>query len=359
MDVLLYQNPTEIELGYQNRSPDIRFFFPGSFNSSKDLFSFLPDKLKIALRFRLYNRKLTESATQSFVSFRHVLQKLAANNKYDFVICENLETLSLSRSIRKLFPNSIIIFDAHNIDHKLLKEGSLLYKKTLRKEATLWKFADRFWACSDDDRSMLESLNNHRIRGYTVPNGVSTLNEFILNKHSVYNNILFCGSLDYGPNIQGLIWFNRFVWPKVISSMLGAKLTIIGRGLGKGLEELKSVTSIYLIGEVADVAPYYRDNFIAIVPLLEGSGTRLKITEAMSYGNPVVSTSIGAEGIKIQQNVNVLIADTPEAFANSLLAILEKPEIGEQMRRNARELIDAKYNWDYIGLTIKESLLND
>ena len=157
--------------------------------------------------------------------------------------------------------------------------------------------------------------------------------------------------MDYSPNIHGLLWFYEAVWPGLKSTIDGIQLTIIGRnGNDPRYTSLKEDTRINFVGEVEDVTPYYEEHNIAIVPLLEGSGTRLKILEAMAFGNPVISTAIGAAGLRYQDRKNILIANRPEDFHSLFTEIFIHRSIPlADISQGALELVSEEYTWESIG----------
>jgi glycosyltransferase involved in cell wall biosynthesis len=111
-----------------------------------------------------------------------------------------------------------------------------------------------------------------------------------------------------------------------------------------------------LVGQVDDVIPYYRRASVLVVPLKSGSGTRLKILEAMSLGNPVVSTCIGALGIDAVDGEHVHLADAPQRFAESVDSLLSNRDLYERTRRSARALVEQKYDWPVIGRTMNRAI---
>ena len=128
------------------------------------------------------------------------------------------------------------------------------------------------------------------------------------------------------------------------------KFTIIGHFSNKrDYQDLINDVAVNFVGPVRSVIPYYMRSSIAIVPLLSGSGTRLKILEAMSMGNPVVSTGIGAEGIECTSGKDILISDEPSAFANQIALLLNDHIRFEEIRNNAADLVNRKYQWKQIG----------
>ena len=147
------------------------------------------------------------------------------------------------------------------------------------------------------------------------------------------------------------------IWPKLKMTVKGITLTVIGRnGFDMAYAPLKIDPQINFIGEVKDVTSYYNKNSIAIVPLLEGSGTRLKILEAMSFGLPVISTSIGAEGINYTLNKNIIIANTLEEFELGLKVLTSKIDLSKTISEKALQLIDKKYQWSVIVENIYKSI---
>src|SRR6185437_13646677 len=163
------------------------------------------------------------------------------------------------------------------------------------------------------------------------------------------NNIIFCGSLDYEPNKDGLLWFYKNVWPLVIGHLPGRMLYVVGRGNSESYRELLKDATVNFIGEVPEVTPFYRECNVAIAPLLQGSGTRLKILEAMSLGNPVVTTSKGIEGIEAKANEDIAVSDDARGFADAVIHLSTDTGFSKYISNNARRLVENKYSWDFIG----------
>ncbi len=163
-------------------------------------------------------------------------------------------------------------------------------------------------------------------------------------------SIVFVGAMDWMPNIDGARWFTQQVLPLIRQRRPGVKLILAGRSPA---EELKAFTAadplIEVTGTVPDVRPYLWDAAISIVPLRIGGGTRLKIYEAMAAGVPVVSTSIGAEGLAVEDGGNISIADTPELFATRCLALLDCPEKAKQLAAAALSLVTDRFSWAQVG----------
>ena len=348
LDVLCYQSPrTFHENGYNNEN--IKFYSPNSYVKSEGIFKYFPSKIKNALRFRLLTKTLFQSATLEVLEFSHIIKALSKFNNYKIVVFEHLTAMSLAPIVKKYLPYAKLVLDAHNVDHLLISPDYISHKQIKKIESELYKYVDEFWACSQNDVSILEYLNHGKIHGSIVPNGVSIMDKpYIEDKDSTYSTILFCGTLDALPNKEGILWFYKEIWPLIIKTRPDAKLLVIGKGNRKPFAAFESDPTVDFVGEVDDVNPYYKESFIAIVPLLSGSGTRLKVLEAMSLGNPLITTSKGIEGIEFESGTHALVADKSEAFASSIIAILTNPEKGEVLRSNAYKLVVKKYNWSTI-----------
>lgn len=319
------------------------------------ILNLLPNNLKQGLLHRWINKTLLTSACSDFLNLYPPFQALIKKNNYNYIILASSAAFSFAKIVKKTSPRAKIIFDAYNLEYKLLtsKQDQKRQKKI---ESTFYKYGAGFWACSLADLQEIENMNKKKIKGTLVPNGVDTDYKTYVQIKKNPKNILFCGTLDYAPNKEGLLWFLQKVWPKVKNDIRDPHLTIIGQGNSDYLKNLPIDSSIKIIGSVRDVTPYYEENFVSIVPLLNGSGTRLKILEAMSYGNPVVSTSIGTSGIDVKNGKNILIADDPNDFANAVIKLIRNIEIADKLRIDARDLVVSTYDWSIIGKKISTEL---
>ena len=137
------------------------------------------------------------------------------------------------------------------------------------------------------------------------------------------NTLVFTGSLDWTPNIDGLRWFVDLVLPVVARAVPNVKLKVVGRNPRSDLvAAIKGRSGVELVGRVPDVRPHVQGATASVVPLLVGGGTRMKIFESLALDTPVVSTTIGAEGLPLEPNYHILIADTPEDFARATIELL-------------------------------------
>lgn len=331
-----------------------------------DGFGLLPVKIQNAFRYRWYKKQMMGSADGLFLQYYPVLRKLLKLYKYDTVILENLASLNAVSIIRRYDPSVRIVYDAHNVDSNLgliavekgaMKKGNLL--KINKAESSLHKLVNAIITCSKNDLDDFEKMNNSKLSAAVIPNGVSMVNHFF--DQGVHQDkpecILFCGTLWALPNTEGLLWFYNTTWPAVKKSFPQLKLLVVGNGIAPdSLHKLVNDSSILFTGAVADVKPWYNQAAVAIVPILTGSGTRLKILEAMGLGIPVVSTSKGAEGITYTDKKNIIIADNENDFAAYLIALLNTKANRVAIQQAARKLVEEKYDWNVIGKALSNFL---
>ncbi|MEW6304440.1 MAG: glycosyltransferase [Verrucomicrobiota bacterium] len=160
------------------------------------------------------------------------------------------------------------------------------------------------------------------------------------------NSIMFLGSMDWQPNVDGAGWFAEEIWPLIKQEIPGVTLSIVGRKPVAKIQELGARdASIRVTGTVPDVRPHLAESELMIVPLRVGGGTRIKIYEAMAAGVPVVSTRIGAEGLAVTDGEDIALADEPAAFAGRVVELLKNHEMRRRMGERARDLVCRNFSW--------------
>lgn len=160
------------------------------------------------------------------------------------------------------------------------------------------------------------------------------------------NSLVFTGSMDWLPNEDGIFYFVETILPLIKEQCPDVSLQVVGRSPSRKLQALaQQQKMVGLTGWVEDIRPFVARGSVCIVPLRIGGGTRLKIFEAMAMSKAVVSTSIGAEGLPVQNGENILLADTPEDFARSVVSLLRDPNRRKQLGAAARTLVQEKYSW--------------
>ena len=157
------------------------------------------------------------------------------------------------------------------------------------------------------------------------------------------------GTMFWPPNIEGVLWFARRVFPRVLAEVPEARFVVVGKDPPQEVRDLAlQVRRVQVTGYVPDPKPYLAETGVFIVPLRAGGGMRVKIVDAWAWGVPIVSTTIGAEGIAVEDGRDILIADEPEAMAEAVIRVLRDPALGQRLRANGRDCVEARYNWRHV-----------
>jgi glycosyltransferase involved in cell wall biosynthesis len=163
--------------------------------------------------------------------------------------------------------------------------------------------------------------------------------------------------MSYAPNVEAVVWFFKEIWPVLREHMQALSLSIVGADPGPTVRALGSHAGINVTGTVPDVRSYYEGALAAIVPLRSGAGTRLKILEAMAAGVPVISTSLGAEGLEVEDKIHLLIADDVPAWTDALEWVADEAR-RRALTTAARELVVRRYDWEFLGQKLVETYTN-
>jgi sugar transferase (PEP-CTERM/EpsH1 system associated) len=259
----------------------------------------------------------------------------------------------------------VAVLDMHNVDSQLMdryaRHESGVFKalyarlttaKLAAAERKVCEAFDAVLVCSEQDADTLRGHCAPR-RLQVVPNGVDCLAFTWDGVVSRARSLVFTGTLDYHANVSGLRWFLAEVYPRIRARLPDVTFEMVGRSPAPALvEAAKDLPGVSLVGAVPDVRPYVRRAGVVVVPLLVGGGTRLKILEAFAMGKPVVSTSLGCEGIAVRQGRDIEIADAPEAFAAAVVALLGDDARRESLSRGGLATV-AAYDWQRVAARVE------
>lgn len=206
---------------------------------------------------------------------------------------------------------------------------------------------DRCIAVSETERRLLLAANP-RLHIDVVPNGVdvTTCQPLPITGHTPA--VLFIGHMGYGPCVDAAQYLVTEILPLIRRSVPDAEVWLVGTDPSAAVTDLQS-NGVHVTGRVSDVRPYYERCAVAAVPLRAGGGTRLKILEAMAFNRPVVSTTIGSEGLDAIDAEHLLIADSPATFADQVVRALQDRPLSERLAATARDFVVARYDWDLIA----------
>ena len=297
--------------------------------------------------------------------FSKKLRQILLKNDFDLI---QLETLYLAPYIPliKQLTDAPVAMRAHNVEHEIwdrisentsffLKKWYLRYltKKLKAYEIQQLKQFDLLIAITQRDLDKFRSLGFQN-QGTTIPIGLNT-SEYLpdFNSYKEQLSMSFIGSLDWMPNQEGLVWFLDEVWEKIQRQFPNLKLHIAGRNTPNWILSMKK-KNVVIHGEVASAKHFINDHSLMIVPLRSGSGMRVKILEGMALGKTVISTSVGLEGIHARHKSEVLVADTPEDFINSLQFCFQSNGELKQVGQRALNFVEQHYDSRDIGKKLVE-----
>jgi sugar transferase (PEP-CTERM/EpsH1 system associated) len=213
------------------------------------------------------------------------------------------------------------------------------------------KYAERFDQClvvSPIERELLQSANPKLVIS-TVENGVDAGQLQPLPEATSGHDLLFVGTMNYPPNVDAVLYFCRSILPLIQRRIPDVRLLVIGRVPSPKIQKLAERKDVTVTGYVPDVRPCYQQARVAVAPLRGGGGTRLKILEAMALGRPVVSTSLGCEGLNVVDQEHLMIADDPAEFAERVVQLLGSRTLRSEIVRQARQLVETQYDWSVIS----------
>jgi sugar transferase (PEP-CTERM/EpsH1 system associated) len=289
-------------------------------------------------------------------AMRRAIEREINQNQYDVVVCD---FLAPSVNLDETLPLASVLFQ-HNVE-------SMIWRRHYETETNRIKRAyfhnqwRKMWACeraacrrfdaviavSEADRDLMRDEFGLKAV-YDVPTGADTDYFRPRGDSSVEPySLVFTGSMDWLPNEDAIRYFSQQVMPRIKASIPGVTLTVVGRNPHPSLIEVsRRDSSITVTGRVEDVRPYMERAAAYIVPLRIGGGTRLKIYEAMAMGKAVVSTTIGAEGLPVRDGIELLLADTPEDFADAVVRVLTDEKIADALGARASALVRERFGWD-------------
>jgi glycosyltransferase involved in cell wall biosynthesis len=274
------------------------------------------------------------------------------------LICDFLQP---SYNFRKVEECPILLFQ-HNVESVIPRRHFevatnpivklfwwLQWRKLERYEREMCQRFTGTITVSETDKSLLEEKFGAR-NVFAIPTGVDT-DYFVPSVETKVNNsLVFTGSMDWLPNEDAILFFAKDILPRIRAQIPKVKLTVVGRNPSHNLlNEIKKYPEIEVVGWVSDVRPYIARHDLYIIPLRIGGGTRIKVYEAMAMGKAVVSTSIGVEGLPVQNGHNVTIADKPEEFAQAVVQLLNDSEKRKRIAKNARLFVRTDFSWQKVS----------
>ncbi|MBI4465010.1 MAG: glycosyltransferase, partial [Acidobacteria bacterium] len=311
---------------------------------------------------------LRPDAQQAFYDpkFSALLEKLVFLYDIDLIQFEYTQLaqyhLPLEHTAQCLYEHDVYF---HSVQRQILLGGHSIFAKAqefwewlraLRFEVNAVSKFDAVFTVHEKERLLLESfLNGRRAQVFA---GLRTAID--VSQHPFpggprqADSLLFVGNFQHSPNVQGMKYFCQRVVPLIRARHPLVTLAVVGAQASPELQQAVGSEGIRFLGQVSDIREPLGQHAVFVCPILSGAGLRIKLLEAFASGIPVVSTSLGAEGITATPGTHLLIADSPAAFAAACLRLLEEPEKAVALAANARRLAETNYDWSVMGRRLEQ-----
>jgi glycosyltransferase involved in cell wall biosynthesis len=312
-------------------------------------------------RYLDYLRRLTWSAPYAVSKFtapqvRKILKEWIPERRFDVAVCDFLSsTLNFPENLAT--PTALF---QHNVESVLWKRkadfevkwldrlvSKIEYSKMRRFEPQQTQRFHHVIAVSEADRQAMSSMVDASHIS-VVPTGVD-LSKYQYDPGSRPRGpiVIFTGSMDWEPNIDGVEYFCKEIWPRVLARVPSARFRIVGRDPHMRVKKVAS-DSVEVTGTVPSIVDHLREAAVFVVPLRIGGGTRIKIYEGMAMGKATVSTTIGAEGLDVEHGRDILLEDTPANFADAIVTLLQD-EVVRTRYEKAASATARKYDWSVVA----------
>lgn len=299
------------------------------------------------------------------------LDELARNKTFDWIYIDHLQLCVYFKKLKRNWPSAKIVLDEHNCEYMIMSRSAktatnilkkaflLLETSKLKKfESKMVSSVDKVIVLSKEDLSMLNKISKKKIHTHIIPIGIQSPSEKIERGEDELEEvkILFVGTLSWAPNEDGVKWYMENVMPIMVKNYGKFKLFIVGKNPSENIRNMTyKYPNVIVTGYVETVLPYYRECDFMIVPLFVGSGQRVKIIEAFSYGMPVISTTIGAEGLRYNNEENILIANTADEFVTQSQK-MRSGKIRKKISQKSKETFDEFYSIEAVKKLINNVL---
>ena len=292
-------------------------------------------------------------------SMKRAIAEATSKDRFEVVICDFLApAVNLPGDLK----TPVVLFQ-HNVEAEIWRRHYEVQQTHVKRRYLYWQWrkmqrfereacrrVDSVIAVSEADSEMMER-DYGVAKVHDIPTGVDI--EFFKptnGAHSRPNSLVFTGSMDWLPNEDAINYFTQQILPLIRNSVPDISITVVGRNPSRRLVELSErETAIKVTGRVDDVRPYIEDAAAYVVPLRIGGGTRLKIYEALAMEKPTISTTVGAEGLNINNGADLLLADTPQDFADAVVRVLKEPSLARQLGEQGAQTVRQKYGWQNVA----------
>lgn len=285
-----------------------------------------------------------------------LLKELLEKQRFDLIQIDDIIIADLARYLPKTAIKTIFFHNVLTTYFERIRDSktSIVSRLTAtvewywirRFEKAILRFFDAAIVITDSEYLQIRSLSGS-IALFKIPLEVDTAAIAPCNDQPDHSSVAFCGTMSYPPNEEAVLYFAAQVLPLIRKKIPEILFYVIGKNPGTAVKKLAN-DSVIVTGEVVNVRDFLSRSNVVVVPILTGAGMRIKILEAFAMGKPVVSTTLGAEGIAYLDNVDIMIGDTPADFADKVCFLLENREKAEAMGSHARKLAETRYDADLV-----------
>lgn len=313
--------------------------------------------------FLLYGKTILSGLPHSMQKYysaevRRQIGRLLSENKFDTVICDFMTPAAL---LDWSMPARTILF-THNVEAEIWQRQatvarSILWRTAAQLEYSAMSRAEAKYAQLADHVVAVSNLNRDFFAKYApadrltaVSTGVDTDYFAPHPEQQLPGHVVFTGSYDWEPNSDAIQWYYEEILPLIRKEMPEVETWAVGKSPTAAMRRMAEADArFHVTGRVEDVRPYMHKASVYIVPMRSGSGTRLKVFEALSCGKAMVATPTGAEGLPVTDGESVMLAPTAEEFAAKTIRLLRDEALRRSMGEAARALVVGRYSWDKVG----------
>ncbi|MEQ8677484.1 MAG: glycosyltransferase [Aggregatilineales bacterium] len=295
--------------------------------------------------------------------FEQKLRDLLTTQQFDLIQFEAIESVAYLPIARQLQPTAKICFDTFNAEYMLQRKiyeidrtnlkrlpaalySYLQINRIARFEGEMCQLADCVIAVSDEDAELLKDFRAdkkiHIMQSGVFVEDYKTVDEKV---DLPLNSLVFTGKMDYRPNVDAMLWFTAEILPHIRARVPDVQLYIVGQQPSDRLEALTANENIHITGWVDSTIPYLHEATVYVAPLRMGSGTRLKLLEAMSSRCAIVATTLASAGLHSETKQGMIVADEPEDFANAVVELLQNQQKRQYLGEVAQKEVKKRYDW--------------
>ena len=302
----------------------------------------------------IFSRKPYNATRFISCTFKTELKTLLQKNSFDIVQLEGLYVCPYIPVIRK-YSSAKIVYRAHNIEHEIWKRTAVnasgifkfyfnnLARRIKRFETRYLNTYDLIVPITERDHELLDKMGNTK-PGQVSQTGIDASVLIPNAKNLEHPSLFHIGSLEWTPNQEGISWFMDNCWLQIHEKYPDLKFYVAGRNAPAWLIHKLDVKNVTFVGEVEDAYQFMNSKSIMVAPLLSGSGMRIKIIEGMALGKPIITTTIGTEGISTESGKNIVVADESDLFVNAVSDLINNEEYFHLISKNAIEYIHEKFD---------------